>query len=114
MAQYIPSEKELEYFKKVAEEDPDVPKGYIDNWDMLPFPPQGDDPLPWYAPLVTRDEWGALPPKSPGEPLKLPVLYVRYTFLKMKECFKVDECIPFMKQLQKKSMDEGLDDIPYK
>lgn len=114
MAHLVPSEAELQYYRKLMDEDPDVPKGYADNWDMLPYPPQGDEPLPYWSPMVTREEWGALPPTSPGEPLKLPVLYIRYTFLKMAECFNVDECMHFMRDLQNKYMAEGLDDIPFK
>lgn len=64
---------------------------------------------------VSREEWGALPPKS-TEDIIYPVLYVRFQFTGPGIiCKNREECIPLLRKMQKEHMEElNLPDIKYK
>ncbi|XP_054260190.1 peptidoglycan recognition protein 3-like [Macrosteles quadrilineatus] len=65
--------------------------------------------------IVSRDEWGALPPKDPEslKPLQYPTPFVMFTFTNTEPCSSYEECSASCRQMQKDSIDQGLPDIPF-
>jgi hypothetical protein len=64
--------------------------------------------------IFTREEWGALPPKS-FEPIEKRSERVIFSYdLKVDECKTREECAETVRELQRRHMSEGADDIRYK
>lgn len=65
--------------------------------------------------LVSRETWGALPPKEKGEPMHTPITQVIVSFMTDTEKGESeDDCKKIMQGLQKRHMGEGLPDVAYK
>lgn len=64
-------------------------------------------------PFTTRDQWGALPPKS-VDTHKLPLTHLRFTDTDTETCEGPEACHKLLLDIQKKHMDEGSSDIKYK
>ncbi|XP_054265018.1 uncharacterized protein LOC128987933 isoform X2 [Macrosteles quadrilineatus] len=86
------------------------------------FPP--DDPTPktesaWEKKIqvVSRAEWGALPPRTDVDhpkPVPWPHPWVLWTYAQTDECFTQEECGRVMRKTQQRHMDMGMSDIQYK
>ncbi|XP_054259809.1 peptidoglycan recognition protein 1-like [Macrosteles quadrilineatus] len=65
--------------------------------------------------IVTREEWGALPPTKTLKLLKTPVKYIRYSFTKTEEnnCLSLESCSKDLKTFQIDLMNEEYPDLPY-
>lgn len=65
--------------------------------------------------IVTREEWGAVPPKS-SEPAEIPLHRVFMTmYTETPPCLTREECIRTVKDMQTRHMEElGLSDIKFK
>ncbi|XP_054260580.1 uncharacterized protein LOC128985218 [Macrosteles quadrilineatus] len=80
--------------------------------EMPEIGPEGDYQEPLH--FVSREEWGALPPKDPIPNDKFPLKYVVYTMSTRRHtCLARADCIGVLQRLQKKHMNEGMSDIAY-
>lgn len=66
--------------------------------------------------IISREEWGALPPQRDPHPLQHPIKNIVITFkTETSVCFTREECMQRMRELQKYHMEEeSLSDIPFK
>ncbi|XP_054264609.1 peptidoglycan-recognition protein 1-like [Macrosteles quadrilineatus] len=72
------------------------------------------DPIEPY-PIVSRQEWGALPPKDPDmKKIKQPIQIALFWKTKTEECYSQDECKKFLQERQKYDFEENeYNDIQY-
>ncbi|XP_054262421.1 peptidoglycan-recognition protein 1-like isoform X1 [Macrosteles quadrilineatus] len=63
---------------------------------------------------ISREQWGARPPKTPPENLKIPVLTLHVYDTRTKDCKTKEECMKTVQDLQNEYMFyRGFDDIPW-
>ncbi|XP_054265166.1 peptidoglycan recognition protein 4-like [Macrosteles quadrilineatus] len=65
--------------------------------------------------IVSRKEWGAAPPNFPGlQPLKRPAMTVMLRYFTGRDvCHTAEECIPVMRDIQRRDQDNNLVDISH-
>lgn len=82
------------------------------------MPDLSNIPLPVYGdlPTVTREEWGALPPKDTeeDETMKFPAEYLVLDHTNTEPCLKKEDCIKVVQEMQKRHMEEGMSDIRHR
>lgn len=64
--------------------------------------------------IYTREEWGALPPKNFEVMTTLSERVIFSYDLKIDECKTKEDCGEAVRELQRRHMKEGSDDIKYK
>lgn len=66
--------------------------------------------------MISRDEWGAVPPKGQIPAFDVPGLHVVLTLkTQFKECKTKEDCMQKVKEMQRLHMEDwGLPDIAYK
>ncbi|XP_054264695.1 peptidoglycan-recognition protein LB-like [Macrosteles quadrilineatus] len=82
--------------------------------DKLPDAHEEYKNLPWIQlEIVSRQEWGALPPKSVEEFDSFPIRDVLMSYTETDKCEDKESCIKMMQELQQKHMSEGEPDIRF-
>lgn len=60
--------------------------------------------------IITREEWGALPPKKEEE-IDLPAKFITFSSTRTDACYTREDCIKIVREIQEEQLKKGLPDI---